>query len=93
MTPSEKADRAREMLDSAIFKAVFTDMRERLVLNLEATPVTAVDEQHEIALMLMLIKKIKEQLQRYVDEKSVLTHKEQDASFMRRMKQSVLSRG
>jgi hypothetical protein len=38
MTPQDKADQAKQVLTNPVFKHVFNDIRENLVVQLEALP-------------------------------------------------------
>ena len=56
MTPFEKADKARQLLDDAMFQAVLADIRARLVGKLETSAIGDVDTHHQAALMLQLLR-------------------------------------
>lgn len=93
MTPLEKADRAREMLESEIFKAAFADIRARIVENMEGSDVEDQRAHHEYVLSLKALKNLKVQFQRYIDESSLEKYRNNQDEYVRRMKQTVLSGG
>jgi len=89
MTPSERADRAKQLLNDPVLKGAFSDLRDKLVMQLEASVVSDVETQHEIALMLQLLKRIQSQLLSYQQDGAIDKHKEKQDSFLRRMRQSL----
>jgi hypothetical protein len=89
MTPTERADRAKEMLESAIFRACFDDLRAVIVSKLEAAPFTDAALHHEITLALQALNSVKVQFNRYVDEGTLSRHKASQDEYVARMKQSV----
>ena len=93
MTPNEKADRAREMMESAIFRMVFDDIKAGLVSRLEAAPFGDVALHHEITLTLQALNSVKAQFQRYIGDAAIVSHNEKQDDFVRRMRQSVRASG
>ncbi len=89
MTPLERADRAKEMLESPIFKAVFEDIKAGLVGRLIASPFGDSDEHHQITLALQALNSVKTQFQRYVSDASIAKHNQEQDDYMRRIKESV----
>ena len=89
MTPLEKADRAKEMLESAIFKAVFEDIRERLVSRLEAAPFGDEELHHKIKLLLQSLVAVKVEFQRYISDSAVVKHNDKQDEYMRKMRASI----
>jgi hypothetical protein len=89
MTPREKAERARLLMDDPIMEAVFADIRMGLVSKLEHAPLGDTETQHEITLMLQLLKRLKTQLQTYVQDEVVEKHHQKHESFIRRMTQKL----
>lgn len=90
MTPFERADRAQSLLKDELLNECFAEIRGRLVNQLEAVPMGDIDTQHEIALMLQLLKKVRTQLESYIQTAAVEKHRDKQESFIRKMKQSVL---
>jgi hypothetical protein len=86
MTPFEKADEASRLLNNAVLNAAFADVRSNLINKLETVPIGDVDTQHEVALMLQLLRRVKDQLHNYINEQTILDHKEKQASFIDRMR-------
>ncbi len=89
MTPRERADRAKQILDDPVFAHVFTDIREQLVAKLEMCPVGDVEAQHDLTLTLQLLKQLRTQLARYCDEIVLDNAKARQESWLRRAKQSL----
>jgi hypothetical protein len=89
MTPSERADRAKQLQNDPVLIAAFRDIREKLVSQLEVVMLSDVETQHEIALMLQLLKRLQSQLMLYQQDGAIEKHKEKQDSFIRRMRQSL----
>ena len=89
MTPNEKAERSRQILADPVIESAFADIRLGLVSKLEMAPLDDVDMQHEIALMLQLLKRLKTQLQNYVQDDAIDKHKAKQDSFIRKMTQKL----
>jgi hypothetical protein len=91
MTPNEKAEHAKQVLGDPVMKAAFEDIRMSLVSKLEFTPISDVETQHEIALMLQLLKRLREQLQSYVSAQSVDIAKQKQDSFIEKMRERFIA--
>jgi hypothetical protein len=91
MTPRERADRAKEMLESPVFKSAFADVREALVSSMEASGFGDVDVHHELVLSLQLLRKLKTQFIRYADVIAIDKAQEKQESWLRKARQSLAS--
>lgn len=89
MTPREKADRARQILDDPVFNGVMSDIREQLVAKLEICPISDVEAQHDLTITLQLLKQLKTQLARYCDEIVLDNAKARQESWLRRARQTL----
>jgi hypothetical protein len=89
MTPQEKAHHSEALKTNPVFKLVMSDIREALVGKLEASAIGDVDTHHEVALSLQLLKQIGAQLQRYIDDQTLIEHKSHQDTFLRKMRKSI----
>lgn len=89
MTPNEKAEAAKMLLESPIMRAAFTDIRESLVSKLEGVPFGDTDTQHEVALMLQLLKRLQTQLHTYIQEQAMVKHRNQQDEFIKKTRQTL----
>ena len=87
MTPRDRADRARQLLDDPVFQQAMRDIRERIVAKLEAVPLNDVEVEHELVLTLQLLQRIPSRFQAYADEQIVEKHAEKQTNFIEKMKQ------
>jgi len=87
MTPRERADRARQLLDDPVFQQAMRDIRERIVAKLESVAIQDTDIEHELVLSLQLLQRIPARFQAYADEQIVEKHAEKQANFIERVKQ------
>ena len=90
MTPLEKAERAKQVLNDPVFAHVFNDLRESLVLKLEACPVSNVEAQHDLTITLQLLKLLKTQLTRYTDEIVVDNARQKHESWIAKARQRIM---
>jgi hypothetical protein len=89
MTPREKADRAKQLLEDPVFRHVFADIREQLIVKLESVAVTDLEAQHEFTITLQLLKQLKTQLTRYTDEIAIDNAQARHESWIQRAKQRI----
>ena len=89
MTPIERAEQAKQALENPALKAAFSDIRDKLVIQLEGIAISDHETQHEIALMLQLLKRLQAQLQLYAQEIAVDKHRKKQDSFIAKMRQSL----
>lgn len=89
MTPSERADRAKELLENPVLKACFSEMRESFVRKLETTPVNDVEIQHELALSLQILKSLRSQIEKMAQGDPVDKYRVKQDTFMDRIKQRL----
>lgn len=87
MSPNEKADRARQILEDAVFNEALRDIRERIVSTLEAVPVTDHESQHELVLTLQLLQRIPARFKAYIDEMTMVEHRKKQDDFIAQTKQ------
>ena len=87
MTPRERADRAQQILEDAVFKQAVGDIRMRLVAQLESAPISDVETQHEIALMLQLLKRLQAQLFSYVQDNKLDEAKKKSDSWIEKIRE------
>ena len=82
MTPQEKAEAATRLLNEPVMRAVFVDIRDALVAKLEQIPISDKDTQHEITLMLQLLKRFQGQLAKYIGDETILKHRKRQDKFI-----------
>ena len=86
MSPREKADRARQIMEDPVFKEALRDIRERIVGRLEAVGVTDKETEHELVISLQLLQRIPARFQVYADELVMERSKEEQERFMQSIK-------
>lgn len=89
MTPIEKGERAKQLLDDPVVTAVFNDLRAAIVDQIEAAPPSDIDSQHELALQLRLLKEVKLRLARYASEIAIDKHKIASERWIDRMRERL----
>lgn len=87
MTPLDKAERAKQLLEDPVVSAVFSDIRMGLVEQLEVVPMGDVETQHEVALSLQVLKQMRQRLARYASEIEVDKHRQRQDDFMARIRE------
>lgn len=68
MNALERAARSSELLENTIFKEAMASIRADLIGKLETVGFDDIDKQHELTLMLQLLKQVKTRLERWVDD-------------------------
>lgn len=89
MTPRERGERAKDLLEDPVLNQVLSDIREGIVTQVEASAFGDRDTHHEAAISLQLLKRIKTRLKHYVDNMAMEAHKAKEAEFLRTMKESI----
>lgn len=87
MNPLERAAKSKELLENVIFKEVMASIKTDLVASLESAGFDDVDKHHEITLTLQALKRIRTQLERWVDDGVLAEKKMNDQTLMDRMTQ------
>ena len=87
MTPFERSSEAERLLKSAVLRDAFGAIKENLIHQLEHSPLSDVETQHEIALMLQLLKRLNGQLLRYVEDGKLEQHRQRQATFIERLRE------
>jgi hypothetical protein len=89
MTPTERGERASKLMADQVMIEAFSDIRMALVTRLESLPIGDIDTQHEIALMLQLLKQVRTKLEMYGQDVVVDKAKQRHTDFIQRMKRSI----
>lgn len=89
MTPIERAERAKQLLEDVVLREAFKAIRDQLVAKLESSPMGDVDTHHEVALSLQLLRRINVELERFADAIAVDKAREKHENWLDRMRQSV----
>lgn len=89
MTPFERAERAKQLLADPVLSGAFADIRSRLIAQLESAPISDVELQHEVTLMLQLLKRVREQLERYVGDGAMEQHRAKQATYLERIRERL----
>lgn len=89
MTPFERAERAKQLLADEVLQDAFGDIRSRLIAQLESLPINDHETQHEITLMLQLLRRVREQLERVVQDGKVIEHRNKQQSWIEKMRERI----
>lgn len=87
MNVLERAAHSKELLENTIFKEAFSAIRSDLISKLETVGFQDIDAQHELTLMLQLLKRVKSQLERWVDDGKVESKKIEASNWRERVVQ------
>ena len=91
MTPIDRAERAKSLLEDEVLKGAFRDIRMRYVEQLESVPMSDVETQHEVALCLQLLKRVQSQLQKYISDSAIDKAKAKQDSFIEKMRERFIA--
>ena len=89
MTPREKAEQASRFFEEPIMKMAFVDIREYLVSKLEKLTLPNPEAEHEIILMLQILKLFPVQLRKYMDDEVKAKHKRRQEEFIEKTREKL----
>ena len=89
MTPRERAERARQLLDDPLLNEAFSGVRAALIERLESAPIGDVELQHEIALMLQLLKRLRTQIEQHLQDFRVVEAEQKQRDWLAKARQKV----
>jgi hypothetical protein len=89
MTPDELAFEAQNILENQAFQKAMLDIREGFVRQLESVPVGDKELQHELILMIQLLKQVQVQLNRYMQDGKFSEYRRNQESFISRMRERL----
>lgn len=89
MTPEDRGNRAKQLLNEQCVQEAFADMRERYVRRLESPQPGDTVPEHELVLTLQLLGGLKRQLLAYEQEKDIIAHKKESESFIENARQTL----
>lgn len=92
MTPRERGDHAKRLLDDPVLRHALDSIRDGIVLKIEASPMGDRDTHHEAAISLQLLKRVRSELMRMVDDVKIDESRAKQDAFIKNMKQSIASR-
>jgi len=89
MTPREKAEQALRFFEEPVMKMAFVDIRDYLVSKLEKLTLPNPEAEHELILMLQLLKLFPAQLRKYVDDETVRKNKRRQDEFIEKTREKL----
>jgi hypothetical protein len=92
MTPRERGDHAKRLLDDPVLRLALDSIRDGIVLKIEGSPMGDRDTHHEAAISLQLLKRVRSELMRMVDDVKIDESRAKQDAFIKNMKQSIASR-
>lgn len=90
MTPIELAERVNKIMADEAMAEVFVGIRMGLVSQLESLPIGDKESQHEVALMLQLLKQVRAQMESYGREAIMSEHDKRNEAFIRKTRQTTV---
>ncbi len=91
MTPIERAERAKQLLEDEVLMQAFTAIREQLVTALESAPFGDQTMHHHITLELQALRQIPIQLRKWADQIALDKAKNAEEKFVESEKRRVLN--
>jgi hypothetical protein len=89
MTPLERADAAKHLLESPVLRAAFADIREDLVKQLETIPFGDVDTAHHATLALQQLQSVQTRLRKYLQEIAIDKEKQRQDNFVKKTRETL----
>ncbi len=91
MTPIDRAERAKQLLEDQVFKDAFAAVREQLVSALESAPFGDQQTHHHITLQLQALRQIPILLRKWADVIALDKAKHAEEKFVEAEKRRVLN--
>lgn len=92
MTPRERGEHAKRLLNDPVLLESMDAIRLALVAKIEASAMGDRDTHHEAALSLQLLKQVRAQLLVFVGDAQMDEHRAKQDAFVNSMKQSLKPR-
>ncbi len=89
MTPTQRGERAKQLLEDEVLIAAFDGVRERIVSQMEASAFGDTETHHQSAITLQLLKQLRLTLRKFVDESEAEAVRARGVAFERSMRQSI----
>lgn len=92
MSPKEKADRAKLLLNDELLSETIARIREGFVRGLENSPMGDKETHNSTAIALQVLRQIDAQLTRYLNEAALLDANERAKEFLERHRETISPR-
>lgn len=89
MTPLERADRAKLLLNDPVLREAFSAVREKIVSRTEQSAFGDVDTHHHAAQMLQALAQVRTELQIWTNEIAIDKRRQKDAAWIERMRERL----
>lgn len=89
MNPLERAARAKELLETGVFKEVHAEIRNELIAAIEACPTQDVERLQELTLSLQLHNRHRKKLERWVEDGKLEAKKAQQQDWIAKARQRL----
>ncbi len=91
MTPIERAERAKQLLEDEVFKQALAAIREQLVAALESAPFGDQTMHHHITLELQALRQIPIQLRKWAAQIALDKAKAAEEKFLQNERRRVIN--
>ena len=89
MSPKERGERAKALLNDEVLQSAMNSVRERLITQLENSAFGDAETHHQAAISLQLLKSLRLTLLKYVDAGDAQAVIERDEKARKNMRQSI----
>lgn len=86
MTPFERGEEAKRLLEHPVLREAFADIKRDIVAQLERVPFGDIDTQHHAVLALQALNLVQVRLEKYINDQKVQAHKVRQDTFIEKMK-------
>lgn len=89
MTPLERAERAKQLLQDPVLRQAFENVRMHYVAAIEVSQSTDVEAHHDMALCLKSLIRVQNELKAFANEIAVDKAKRQSESFIEKTRERL----
>ena len=89
MTPLERAEGAKQLLENPVFRDVIGELEKRLIARAVDSAIGDTQTHHEVVLSLQLLRQIPRNIEAFAQELVIDKHRIKHQKFIKTMKETV----
>lgn len=89
MSPNERGQRAKQLLEDEVLQDTFAAVRESIVAQIERSAFGDAETHHQASIALQILKQLKSTLVKFVDEGEAALLVQRKDTAQRNMRQSI----
>lgn len=91
MTPIERAEEAKRILNSPVFRQALEDVRMGIVASMEASPMTEEHLHSQLVVSLQVLKSVKTRIEKHLNDAAVEQHRAKQDTFVSKIRERFIA--